>query len=149
MTNNCNNNVNSSKPGDYEVFLPFTKLIYRIPESYLCHIKFPEIWTISCKNSVECWLPKLRNPGFPSSSYFLVWRKCKLGSRQPFPASPSTGPAARAPPNLSVLVTLYISLRILYTPFPQSSSHKQYIPELKVHNFSPHARTSGLKCRQI
>lgn len=31
MANNCNNIVNSSKPVDYEVFLPFTKLTYRIP----------------------------------------------------------------------------------------------------------------------
>lgn len=149
MANNCNNNVDSSKPVDYEVFLPFTKLIYRISESHLCPIKFPEIWMISCKNSVECWLPKLRNTGFSSNFYFLVWRKCTLGSRQPFSASPSTGPAARAPPTLSVLETLYISLRILYMPFPQSSSHKRYIPKLKVHIFSSHSRTSGLKCRHI
>lgn len=150
MANNCNNIVNSSKPVDYEVFLPFTKLIYRIPESYLCHIKFPEIWTISCKNSVERWLPELRNPGFPSSSsYFLSGGNARwvAGDLSQLPPPPAPQPEPHQP-FLSLWLCTFL-LGSCKRPSLKAHHISGTFPSWRFIFFSPHSGTSGLKCRQI
>lgn len=62
---------------DSKMCLPLDKLIYRIAGLYLYHIKFPKCWAISCKNSVEYWLPSWETQGFPATPTFSCSGECK------------------------------------------------------------------------